>query len=504
MKYGTPQAAMRATITQREGPELDRLGRGVVDGGFVALSTPGRVDLYADFPSMFCSSGLPSPSPGHPTRGWSLCGAGCGPGTPLDTATEATRQLVKMVREQCLVVDRTPSLFFLDWARRWNLQRWRAGRGRAEIGLSVLTVCWTVAGVAGKLLLLLRSCVICGVVSGVAAEVGDAPTVGLEAEMLPLLVMSGGGGGGGGGGSDASAPNGRIVHPPHKMDAKSTDTEQPPRDSQRCHQELRRHAATVMNGAGRHRSPGPDLLAGAERSGLTRDCSRPLHSGGATLLSPGGTIALRTSSSSSHGRKGRERERGSEGEGVRERKERVVEAPRQHRRGISPSVPTLIALPRLLSSPAGLLACWPRIVMASFSQRRSGGAGPPFKAAAGDCLRLVQYNTRYLRPPHTVLTGASCSTRYEHAEQSAFYIDSGPSVDLLPPWDPGDVRKGHHGFLRLALLVLLLYDTVRCRTRISVLEFCPPCEYSRSVPRVWQPAAGDLRFARFSPPLPSR
>lgn len=75
---------------------------------------------------------------------------------------------------------------------------------------------------------------ICGVVSGVAAEVGDAPTVGLEAEMLPLLVMSGGGGGGGGGGSDASAPNGRIVHPPHKMDAKSTDTEQPPRDSQRC------------------------------------------------------------------------------------------------------------------------------------------------------------------------------------------------------------------------------------------------------------------------------
>lgn len=141
-------------------------------------------------------------------------------------------------------------------------------------------------------------------------------------------------------------------------------------------------------------------------AGLTRDCSRPLHSGGATLLSPGGTIALRTSSSSSHGRKGRERERGSEGEGVRERKERVVEAPRQHRRGISPSVPTLIALPRLLSSPAGLLACWPRIVMASFSQRRSGGAGPPFKAAAGDCLRLVQYNTRYLRPPHTVLTGA--------------------------------------------------------------------------------------------------
>lgn len=105
MKYGTPQAAMRATITQREGPELDRLGRGVVDGGFVALSTPGRVDLYADFPSMFCSSGLPSPSPGHPTRGWSLCGAGCGPGTPLDTATEATRQLVKMVREQCLVVE---------------------------------------------------------------------------------------------------------------------------------------------------------------------------------------------------------------------------------------------------------------------------------------------------------------------------------------------------------------------------------------------------------------
>ena len=51
---------------------------------------------------------------------------------------------------------------------------------------------------------------------------------GLEAEILPLLVMSGGGGGGG----DASAPNGRNVHPPHKIDAKSTDTEQPPLASQ--------------------------------------------------------------------------------------------------------------------------------------------------------------------------------------------------------------------------------------------------------------------------------
>ena len=187
MKYGTPQAAMRATITQREGPELDRLGRGVVGWRLCGTFDPRKGRPVRRLPSMFCSSGLPFPSPGHPLRRWSLCGAGCGPGTPLDTAMEATRQLVKVVREQCLVVgyddaapaatarravqlNRTgrslscpdpscilrripvapPSLFFLDWAGRWNLQRWRAGGGRAEIGLSALTVCWRVAGVAGK------------------------------------------------------------------------------------------------------------------------------------------------------------------------------------------------------------------------------------------------------------------------------------------------------------------------------------------------------------------
>ena len=36
MKYGDLQAAMRATITQREDPDFDRLSRGAV-GGFVAL-----------------------------------------------------------------------------------------------------------------------------------------------------------------------------------------------------------------------------------------------------------------------------------------------------------------------------------------------------------------------------------------------------------------------------------------------------------------------------------
>ena len=102
MKYGTPQAAMRATITQREGPELDRLGRGVVGWRLCGTFDPRKGRPVRRLPSMFCSSGLPFPSPGHPLRRWSLCGAGCGPGTPLDTAMEATRQLVKVVKSNVL------------------------------------------------------------------------------------------------------------------------------------------------------------------------------------------------------------------------------------------------------------------------------------------------------------------------------------------------------------------------------------------------------------------
>ena len=95
-----------------------------------------------------------------------------------------------------------------------------------------------------------------------------------------------------------------------------------------------------------------------------------------------------------------ERERGSEG--VRERKERGRKW--KHQGSAEEAFPLrCLPLSRCHGSFRRLLAS---IVMASFSQRRSGGAGPPFKAAAGDCLRLVQCNSGYLRPPHTVLTGA--------------------------------------------------------------------------------------------------
>ena len=139
------------------------------------------------FPACFAAADFPPPPLAIPLDAGRFAVPGMDPELPSTRRTEATRQLVKVVREQCLVVgyddaapaatarravqlNRTgrslscpdpscilrripvapPSLFFLDWAGRWNLQRWRAGGGRAEIGLSALAVCWTVAGVAGK------------------------------------------------------------------------------------------------------------------------------------------------------------------------------------------------------------------------------------------------------------------------------------------------------------------------------------------------------------------
>jgi hypothetical protein len=141
-----------------------------------------------------------------------------------------------------------------------------------------------------------------------------------------------------------------------------------------------------------------------------------------------------------------------------------------------------------------------------FSQRRSGGAGPPFRATAGG--RCDLHNAGYLRlhiqdvgtrpvasPPAravgSLLPRAACSTRYEHAELSAFYIDSGPVWIFcrLGPW--GCAADGH-GFSWLALSVLLQYDTVRYRTRMDVLKIPSSVQAQCSVPQVWQPAAGDL------------
>jgi hypothetical protein len=109
---------------------------------------------------------------------------------------------------------------------------------------------------------------------------------------------------------------------------------------------------------------------------------------------------------------------------------------------------SLCLSPCLISPSAQLV--WPQgLFFLSFSQRRSGGAGPPFAAAAGRPLPLVRlrvlttrtrtvcrYTTKVRVPQSeslaTRMPRGSCSRRYEHAEQSAFYIESGSRVDLLP------------------------------------------------------------------------
>jgi hypothetical protein len=135
---------------------------------------------------------------------------------------------------------------------------------------------------------------------------------------------------------------------------------------------------------GTQRSPSSDLPTGhlvRTATAFGRSHSHPprpghRHSVRVLLSSPEAPPALRTSSSS-HCRKEQQRERKEE----------------EPRKILPPPSSSLIALRSLLASLATRLAS-----TASISQRRSGGAGPPFAAAASG--RCYLHDAGYLRHRH--------------------------------------------------------------------------------------------------------